>query len=328
METTLSKEASEENVDKALKEFRPNPALQSALAIMPKSFVAVMEMANVFAKSGLVPDALKGKPDACAIAIMHGLELGVSPTQAVNNIMVVNGRPSVWGDLMLAMAIGSGELESFDEDAPDVCLKQGFGRCTGKRNGANNPVTRVFTLEDAKRAGLLTKDTWRNYPGRMLMFRARSWMLRDCIPHVLKGLMMREEVEDYSTGPVPVSMPERVKPPQTTPQGPIHEAEVVVSESGGNAPPAQSSAISRGSEETQPTEETGDGQEPFDPLTDSPLVDENDRKELFKLQMKAKIDTRDIKAYVRDQFKVEDTSKITKGQAKVLADWIAKNARG
>lgn len=309
MTETLSQEATEQNVEKAIKEYKPNAALQSAAAIMPKSFKDVMELAMVYSKSGLVPAAMVGKPEACAIAIMHGLELGVSPSQSVNNIMVVNGRPSVWGDLMLALALGSGQLEDFMEDDPALALQQGYGKCTCKRNGANNPVTRTFSLEDAKRAGLVTKDVWRNYPGRMLMFRARSWALRDCIPHVLKGLIMREEVDDYEVKIM--SQPEMPKKRMETPQGSmILEGQVVPQEIEPNPIPTQS--------------QEGDVQEPVEV---DRMVDDEDRKELFKMRSEAGISIQDTKAFLKQTFGVEDTGKLTKKQADQLGVWFVKNAK-
>jgi hypothetical protein len=51
-------------------------------------------------------------------------------------------------------------------------------------------------MEDAKRAGLLGKDNWKNYPRRMLQMRARSWALRDCFSDVLLGMRLAEELQD------------------------------------------------------------------------------------------------------------------------------------
>ena len=67
------------------------------------------------------------------IGIMQGLEVGASPAQALSNIMVVNGRPSIWGDLAIGIVRRSGLLKSFKEDPPHVALKQGFGRCQVER---------------------------------------------------------------------------------------------------------------------------------------------------------------------------------------------------
>ena len=71
--------------------------------------------------------------------------------------------------------------------------------CKTKRKGDPVEVTRSFSIEDAKAAGLLSqnKPTWKLYPRRMLQMRARSWALRDKYADLLKGLQVREEVDDY-----------------------------------------------------------------------------------------------------------------------------------
>jgi hypothetical protein len=59
-------------------------------------------------------------------------------------------------------------------------------------------VVRTFSEADAKKAGLWGKSgPWAQYPARMLQMRARGWALRDAFPDALKGLGIREEVQDY-----------------------------------------------------------------------------------------------------------------------------------
>jgi len=68
--------------------------------------------------------------------------------------------------------------------------------CQVLRSGRSEPITRTFSIEDAKRAGLWQKPgPWTDYPDRMLMMRARAFALRDAFPDVLMGLYLREEFE-------------------------------------------------------------------------------------------------------------------------------------
>ena len=69
----------------------------------PQNLDQAMKLAETVSKSGLVPSALRGKPADILIAVQLGMELGLSPVQALQNIMVVNGRPSMWGDLVMAL---------------------------------------------------------------------------------------------------------------------------------------------------------------------------------------------------------------------------------
>lgn len=321
METAIE-EVTPEKTEKALKEFKPNAAFQSALAIMPKTFADVMKMGEVFAQSGIVPDALKGKAAGCTVAILHGLEIGLTPSQAVANIMIINGRPSVWGDAMLALVMGSGEIEWFEEDAPDVAAQQGFGRFKTKRKGWANPVERRFSVEEAKRAGLLTKDTYRNYLGRMLQMRARSWGLRDQYPDVLKGIVAREEVDDYQVVNPPPQMPTRASGPKNV-QDAILASDEAQPENSGNAPETKPQEAERPSESL-----FGDAQEPGNAKGDDQRpITETMRKELFKARSHAKIPVEDAKSYLKDAFGIDDTSRLTMAQAREFEQWIRDNKR-
>ena len=122
---------------------------------------------------------------------------------------------------------GSAVYEWIDESQ---CSEKA-GICTVKRKG-EQPYTSTFTLEDAKRAGLLGKQgPWTQYTKRMLQLRARGFALRDKFADVLKGMIAAEEALDTvtvlppETGP---SQPESLKdklraqlePPQTTESNP------------------------------------------------------------------------------------------------------------
>lgn len=184
-----------EITEKKIAEFKPLPAFASSL--VPTSVKEAMEMATMLSKSNIVPKDFYGKPENCFVAIGFGMEIGLPPLQAIQNIMIVNGRPNLWGDSVLALVMGSGLCEQFEESSSSEAMKQGYGRCKVKRTGMKE-LEVTFSMEDAKKAGLLGKPgPWQQYTGRMLQLRARSWALRDCFPDVLKGIQVREEVDDY-----------------------------------------------------------------------------------------------------------------------------------
>lgn len=153
----------------------------------------VWKFANTVLASEIAPKGMNTN-QAVMIAVMMGAELGLKPMMAIQNIAVINGRPSIWGDAMLALCRQSG---LFDEA---VFLETCDGQeavCTVRRKPDGKVIIRKFTMEMAKRAGLLDKNTpWRTYPERMLMFRARSWACRDTFGDVLSGLRGAEEERD------------------------------------------------------------------------------------------------------------------------------------
>lgn len=160
-------------------------------ALMPQSFEEAMKFADIMSGSNIIPKDYQGKPGNILVAIQWGSELGLPPLQAMQNIAVINGRPSIWGDAMLALVQGSGLLEYIKEDPQaDGCV------CVLKRKGQPE-ISREFTKDDAKQAGLLSKQgPWSQYPKRMMQLRARAFALRDAFADVLRGVHIAEEAQD------------------------------------------------------------------------------------------------------------------------------------
>ena len=143
---------------------------------------------------GLAPKGFE-KPESVFIAIQMGMELGISPMAALQNIGVINGKPKIYGSMPLALVRASGLLEWIKETIEG----QGDSRqaiCVTKRRGESDPKTTTFSVAQAKAAQLWGKDIWVKYPDRMLMYRARGFNLDDNFSDVLKGLAAHEDVID------------------------------------------------------------------------------------------------------------------------------------
>lgn len=164
--------------------------------ITPQSLTEAMEYAKMIAGSSFCPKGMQGKPADVLIAVQMGAEVGISPIQALQNIAVINGRPCIWGDASLALVQSSTHYVSHREweESTSEGLK---AFCAITRRGSEEYV-KSFSEAEAKKAGLWNKaGPWTQYPSRMLQMRARSFALRDKFADVLKGLSIREEVEDY-----------------------------------------------------------------------------------------------------------------------------------
>lgn len=163
-------------------------------SLAPKDLDEALRFADMLASSVLVPKDYVGKPGNCLVAIQWGMELGLQPMQAMQSIAVINGRPSLWGDAMLGLVKSHPEFEWIKEECDG-----NVATCTIKRRGEPE-VIQVFTMEDAKRAGLTGKQgPWTQYPKRMLQMRARGFALRDAFPDALRGLISSEEARDLPT---------------------------------------------------------------------------------------------------------------------------------
>lgn len=192
----------------------------------PTTITEAIQFSEMLAASQMVPKAYQGKPQDILVCVQWGMELGLAPLQALQNIAVINGKPSVYGDAMMALVQASPVCEGIDEHIENEKTPNPVAVCIAKRKG-RNPVIARFSVEDAKRAGLWGKQgPWQAYPKRMLAMRARGFALRDAFPDVLKGLITSEEAADY---------PDEAKPREkdVTPAKPANPLDAI-------APPAPS----------------------------------------------------------------------------------------
>ena len=167
---------------------------KAAFDLSPQTFEQALTFSDYLAESDMVPKDFKGKPGNCLIAMQWGSELGLKPLQALQNIAVINGRPALWGDAVIAIVRGSPLCEYVIEEMDS----QGSAVCRVKRRGEQEQV-RTFSDIDAKTAGLLGKQgPWTTNPKRMKQMRARSFALRDVFPDVLKGIAIAEEAQDIA----------------------------------------------------------------------------------------------------------------------------------
>jgi hypothetical protein len=181
-------------------------------AVVGRGGLEIRTLGDVIQASQLIHDAGWAPKNmtagACAVAAMHGMEAGLPLCFAIQNLAIINGRPSMYGDAIMGLIHQSGLLEELSETEyrdPRLDPKNpdGWGwKVTMKRKGLMGSMTRTYTVADAKRATLWGKSgAWSSNPGRMLLIRARCFVARDLFADVLRGLTFREVAEDEPPEP-------------------------------------------------------------------------------------------------------------------------------
>ncbi len=180
--------------------------------IVPRNIEEVARVAQAVIVAGLAPDSyiVRNDPAATAakimIGIMKGAEVGFPPLTALASIAIINNRPCIWGDGAVALVQGSGLVDEWEETYEGTPGTEGYTAiCSISRRGQSKPYVGKFSLADAKRAHLLTKDPWVKYQFRMLMWRARGYAMRTGFADCLAGLSLAEEVRDMPTAPEAVN---------------------------------------------------------------------------------------------------------------------------
>lgn len=179
----------------------PKPQIMAGgavAALVPQSLDEAFRVAQAIASSGMAPKGME-KPEQCMVAMMAGAELGMAPFQAIQSFAVVNGRPTIWGDGMLAVVLKNGfGVKEWMEKESDAFPDDMTAYCEVTRPDNGEVKRGKFSVADAKKANLWSKGgPWQTAPKRMLQMRARAFACRDGAADVLRGFQMREEVEDY-----------------------------------------------------------------------------------------------------------------------------------
>lgn len=149
----------------------------------------MLQMADVFLQSGLLPSSIK-TPAAAVTIIAKGRELGIPALYALSKISIIGGKPACEAELMLAMIYrdhGDNAVIPVETDATHCTMQY-------KRRGWSEYRTHSFTIEEARAAKLTGKDTWQGYPAAMLRARCISALARIGFPDTLGGMYTPEEL--------------------------------------------------------------------------------------------------------------------------------------
>lgn len=145
------------------------------------------EQAAVMIKSGFLPYGIKTEAQAISLGLA-GKELGIGFMESIRSIHVIQGKPTISPQLMLALARRTGLLVDFQvkEEATKA-------RVMLKRKGQSE-FWCEFGDKEAKEMGLINKDNYRKQKGTMFLWRAISKAMRFVFPDVLLGMYQPEEL--------------------------------------------------------------------------------------------------------------------------------------
>lgn len=203
-----------------MNQLAPIQRVNSAVSvILPQSIDEIWRVARMAVVGNMAPESLTKNKDpdeatsACAIAIMAGAELGLTPLMALRSYAVVNGRPSLWGDGIKAVVRQSGRCEYIKAGGD---LTKGW--CEAKRSDTGETMRREFTWDQAKKAGLSGKaGPWQQHPDMMMERRATARCLNDLFADVLGGIVTADEAMESEVltndAPRVVSPPSPPSPP-------------------------------------------------------------------------------------------------------------------
>lgn len=158
------------------------------------SALVPMDQMQAMAKS-LVDGKLfgfKNVQEAVSIMLIAQAE-GRSPALAIRDYHIIQGKPALKADAMLARFQQEGGIVNW--------LEYTDTKVTGEFShpkSSPHPVSITWTIEMAKRIGIANKDTWKNYPRAMMRARCISEGVRTVYPGIAVGIYTIEEVQDFA----------------------------------------------------------------------------------------------------------------------------------
>ncbi len=160
---------------------------QLSLIPAPQEFQTMKELSAMAFKSGLLPSGIKSA-EAAMIIMLKGRELGIPAMQAFSHIHIINGKPTMSAELMLTQIYKClpKAIINFVISDDKICKIE-----AQRPNG--NKTEWAFTIDEAKKAELLTKEPWRKYTSAMLRARAITIMARAIFPDCLNGVSYTAE---------------------------------------------------------------------------------------------------------------------------------------
>jgi len=147
-------------------------------------------------------------PHQAMMIILTGLELNMGPVWALQNVHIIKGKPSLKAEGMLGLVYKNieGARVNFIKRDSNIC------EIEASRPGSKS-ARFVFTMDDARTAGLTNKENWQKYPKSMLHARCISDMCRAMFPDALMGVSYTpQEIQDFDNSDEPRNVREEIAP--------------------------------------------------------------------------------------------------------------------
>ena len=163
------------------------------------NFGLAKRMAETLALSTIVPKDYQNNACNAMIAIEIANRLQTSPLMVMQNLNVIQGRPSWSAQFLIAMINGSGKYDmelQFDEKT-DKNGKPFSCQCWTERKGRK--VTGIVVdMDMANAEGWVQKNgsKWKTMPAVMLRYRAASFFARMNCPELTLGYYSKDEILD------------------------------------------------------------------------------------------------------------------------------------
>lgn len=174
-------------------------------------FDRLTEVAGMLAKSTIVPITYQNRPENCFIALDMASRMGVSPMVVMQNLYVIQGKPSFSGQAIASMIRSAPQFRNVELHYVGEEGKDNWGAFVTAEKVTTGKTLKggTVTIATAKKEGWFQKSgsKWQTMPEMMLAYRAYTWFGRVYCPELLMGMQSTDEVYDIVS-----EVPDKAKP--------------------------------------------------------------------------------------------------------------------
>lgn len=168
---------------------QPQPQQQIALQDQ-------MAFAKAVCQSDIIPTVYRGKPANILVAVGYGAPLGLTPMQSLQDISVINGKPTASASFIASHVRMAGHKLRINKDEKALSVTATIVRS----DDPDYPISVTRDKAWAQQMGLLNKDNYRKQPLTMLTWRAITAVAREACPEILYGVQYSpDELHDLDT---------------------------------------------------------------------------------------------------------------------------------
>lgn len=169
---------------------------ERSLVVIPQTTMETVHVIQALAPIMQASRMFKVTPEQAAVIMLTGHELGVGLAASFQFIHVVEDKPSISPKCMMALIHGSNMVDVKITRLPEDKAQPLIGyECWMKRKSSGFEHTARFTLDDAKRAGLVKpRSAWESYPENLCMWRAVGFCADVVCPDLGGGMYRPEEL--------------------------------------------------------------------------------------------------------------------------------------
>lgn len=187
------------NLPQTIENQEPEKKKSEALQIFGDNW----RIASQLAKSTIIPDNYKNKPENVIIALGMSQKMDIDPFTVMQNLNIVKGKTAWSGSFCRTLVERSNKFENIDLVFEGEKGKDDYGcKVVAKRKTDGKEVEGpLVNIKMAKDERWTTNSKWITMPQLMLSYRAMSFFARVYCPEALNGIYTSEEIEDISTEP-------------------------------------------------------------------------------------------------------------------------------